>query len=154
MGELLQRITNQCLMEAGLRSTKTLRNASGPRSVRGCAYTTTTNTVISGADSTLSAAATQAMAMVLQELVANAVKCCAVSTPHGQVIVSWDHQPDGAAAASLRLLGARSAGRQQALMAVPVTVPTSFAVSSLASSVVRSTSCSDPTGALRYSDPS
>jgi two-component sensor histidine kinase/PAS domain-containing protein len=58
-------------------------------------YTTTTNTVISGPDITLSAAATQALAMVLQELVTNAVKYGSLSVPHGKVSVNWDRQ-DGA----------------------------------------------------------
>jgi two-component sensor histidine kinase len=66
-------------------------------------YTTTTNTVISGPDITLSAAATQAVAMVLQELVTNAVKYGALSTSHGRVIVSWDHQPDQDGAARLAI---------------------------------------------------
>jgi two-component sensor histidine kinase len=58
-------------------------------------YTTVTNTEISGPDITLSATATQAVAMVLQELVTNAVKHGSLSTPHGKVSVNWDRQ-DGA----------------------------------------------------------
>jgi two-component sensor histidine kinase len=53
-------------------------------------YTTRTNTVISGPDIMLSAAATQALAMVLQELVTNAVKYGSLSTPHGRVSVNWE----------------------------------------------------------------
>jgi two-component sensor histidine kinase len=53
-------------------------------------YTTTTNTVIGGPDITLSAAATQALAMVLQELVTNAVKYGSLSNTHGKVSVNWD----------------------------------------------------------------
>jgi PAS domain S-box-containing protein len=55
-------------------------------------YTTETNIVIGGADITLSAAATQAVAMVLQELVTNAVKYGSLSTPHGRVSVNWDRR--------------------------------------------------------------
>ena len=73
-------------------------------------YTTTTNTVINGTDITLSAAATQAVAMVLQELVTNAVKYGALSTSHGQVIVSWDHQPDRDGAARLAIAWQETGG--------------------------------------------
>ena len=55
-------------------------------------YTTETNTVISGPDITLSAVPTQALAMVLQELVTNAVKYGSLSTPYGKVSVNWDRR--------------------------------------------------------------
>jgi PAS domain S-box-containing protein len=64
-------------------------------------YTTDANMTISGADVMLSAAATQAVAMVLHELVTNAAKYGALSTAGGRVSVSWDHQPNENAAASL-----------------------------------------------------
>jgi two-component sensor histidine kinase len=73
-------------------------------------YTTAANTMINGPDITLPAAATQAVAMVLQELVTNAVKYGALSTSHGQVTVSWDHQPDRDVAARLAIAWRETGG--------------------------------------------
>jgi PAS domain S-box-containing protein len=64
-------------------------------------YTTNANTTIGGPDITLTAAATQAVAMVLQELVTNAMKYGALSTRDGRVSVTWDRRPGGDAAARL-----------------------------------------------------
>jgi PAS domain S-box-containing protein len=60
-------------------------------------YTTKTNIVISGPEITLTAVSTQALAMVLLELVTNAAKYGSLSTPHGRVSVNWDrrHSADG-----------------------------------------------------------
>jgi PAS domain S-box-containing protein len=62
-------------------------------------YTTKTNIVISGPDITLTEVSTEALAMVLQELVTNAAKYGSLSTPHGRVSVNWDrrHSADGLA---------------------------------------------------------
>jgi PAS domain S-box-containing protein len=53
-------------------------------------YTTEANTTISGPDVVLTAAQTQAVAMVIHELVTNAAKHGALSSPNGRVSVSWD----------------------------------------------------------------
>jgi len=54
---------------------------------------TDANTTIGGPHVTVPVAATLALAMVLHELVTNAAKYGALSTPHGRVEVNWDHGP-------------------------------------------------------------
>jgi PAS domain S-box-containing protein len=66
-------------------------------------YATDANTAISGSDVMLTAAATQALAMVLHELVTNAAKYGALSSPNGRVSVHWDRHSNGDAAASLTI---------------------------------------------------
>jgi PAS domain S-box-containing protein len=53
-------------------------------------YTTDANTTISGPEIVLTSAQTQAVAMVIHELVTNAAKHGALSSPDGSVSVSWD----------------------------------------------------------------
>jgi PAS domain S-box-containing protein len=53
-------------------------------------YATDSNTRINGPDVMLSAIETQALAMVIHELVTNAAKYGALSSPAGRVSVSWD----------------------------------------------------------------
>jgi PAS domain S-box-containing protein len=62
-------------------------------------YATDANVAVSGPDVMLSAAETQALAMVIHELVTNAAKYGALSTPSGSVSLDWDQMPgvDGAA---------------------------------------------------------
>jgi PAS domain S-box-containing protein len=72
-------------------------------------YTTETNIEIGGPEITLTAAATQALAMVLQELVTNAVKYGSLSTPHGKVSVNWGRR-DGADGAPRVVIAWRETG--------------------------------------------
>ncbi len=53
-------------------------------------YTTEANTTISGPDVMLTSAETQAVAVVMHELVTNAAKYGALSRPDGRVSVTWD----------------------------------------------------------------
>jgi PAS domain S-box-containing protein len=60
-------------------------------------YATAANMTIGGPDVVLGPTVTQAVAMALHELVTNAVKYGALSSPNGHVSVKWNRQPaDGA----------------------------------------------------------
>jgi PAS domain S-box-containing protein len=61
-------------------------------------YTTDANTTICGPDVMLTSAETQAVAMVIHELVTNAAKHGSLSSPNGRVSVSWDRTGTDAAA--------------------------------------------------------
>jgi PAS domain S-box-containing protein len=58
-------------------------------------YATDTNITISGTDIMLTAAAIQAVARVMHELVTNAAKYGALSIPGGHVSVNWDRKSNG-----------------------------------------------------------
>ncbi len=60
-------------------------------------YTTDANTTISGSEIMLTSRQTQAVAMVIHELVTNAAKHGALSSPKGSVSVSWDRTSANAA---------------------------------------------------------
>jgi PAS domain S-box-containing protein len=64
-------------------------------------YASGANITISGTDVMLSPVATQAVAMVLHELVTNAAKYGALSVPTGQVLVNWERRANGDDAANL-----------------------------------------------------
>jgi PAS domain S-box-containing protein len=59
---------------------------------------TDVNTTIGGPNITLPVAATPTLAMVLHELMTNAAKYGALSTPHGRVEVNWNRRPSEDAA--------------------------------------------------------
>jgi len=61
-------------------------------------YTTEANITICGPDIMLTSGQTQALAMVIHELVTNAAKHGALSSPDGSVSVSWHRTGNGAAA--------------------------------------------------------
>ncbi len=58
-------------------------------------YVGETSASVEGPDVLLTAEATQAMAIVLHELVTNASKYGALATPHGRISVRWEWQQDG-----------------------------------------------------------
>jgi PAS domain S-box-containing protein len=55
-------------------------------------YAADANTTVGGPNIALTVAATQALAMAFHELVTNAANYGALSTPHGRVEVSWNHE--------------------------------------------------------------
>ena len=67
-------------------------------------YATDGNTTIEGPDVRLNAAATEAMAMVLQELVTNAAKYGSLSIPGGRASVTWGSQRGADVAANLMIV--------------------------------------------------
>jgi two-component sensor histidine kinase len=72
-------------------------------------YTIEKNIAISGPDVSLSRTATEAVAMVLQELVTNAVKYGSLSTLCGKVLVNWERR-DGADGAQRMVIAWREIG--------------------------------------------
>jgi len=72
-------------------------------------YATTANTTIGGPDVTLTPTVTQAVAMALHELVTNAVKYGALSSPSGHVAVNW-HQPVDAESGRVKIEWRESGG--------------------------------------------
>ena len=73
-------------------------------------YATDANTATSGPDIALNAAATEALGMVLHELVTNAFKYGALSIPEGRISVSWEYQNSGDATLGLKVLWRETCG--------------------------------------------
>jgi len=74
-------------------------------------YATDANAKVSGPNIMLTAATTQALAMVLHELVTNAAKYGALSVPDGQVSVSWTN-PAGRDGTNLTITWRETGGAQ------------------------------------------
>jgi two-component sensor histidine kinase len=79
-------------------------------------YTTDANATISGPDVTLTSAQTQALAMVIHELVTNAAKHGALSSLDGKVSVRWDRI--GADAAAFLTITWRELGGESTVVPV------------------------------------
>ena len=73
-------------------------------------YTTNANIMMGGPDVMLSAAETQSVAMVIHELVTNAAKYGALSTPDGRVSVTWSRRLDGDGSTTLVIMWCESGG--------------------------------------------
>jgi len=73
-------------------------------------YATDANMAISGPDIALNAAATEALGMVLHELVTNASKYGALSIPEGRVSVSWECRNSDDAMFGLKILWRETCG--------------------------------------------
>jgi PAS domain S-box-containing protein len=82
-------------------------------------YATGANVTVSGPNIMLSVAATQALAMVLHELVTNAAKYGALSTPNGRVSVSWEQSSGNGAGETVTIAWRESGG-------APVVSPSRF----------------------------
>jgi PAS domain S-box-containing protein len=107
-------------------------------------HATGTNVTIHGPNITLSAATSQALAMVIHELVTNAVKFGALSTPGGQVSISWEASPGGDGRADLAVEWREIGGP-------PVTKPTQ---SGYGSSLIRELIPYELGGAVQFAfDP-
>jgi PAS domain S-box-containing protein len=94
----------------GIRLTDIVRHQLAP-------YASDANTTTGGPEITLTAAASEALGMVLHELVTNASKYGALSIPAGRVSVSWECWNSGEAATSLMIVWRETGGP-------PVSAPT------------------------------
>jgi two-component sensor histidine kinase len=86
-------------------------------------YATDANATIFGKDVMLSSQATEAMAMVVHELVTNAVKYGALSIPGSRISISWDRRLNGGAATDLSSYGASWMAHQLRLQSNLGTAP-------------------------------
>ncbi|MEH2499770.1 PAS domain S-box-containing protein [Bradyrhizobium sp. AZCC 1678] len=82
-------------------------------------YATDANTTTNGPDITLTAAASEALGMVLHELVTNASKYGALSIPDGRVSVSWECGNSDDTATSVMIVWRETGGP-------PVSAPTQY----------------------------
>jgi NO-binding membrane sensor protein with MHYT domain/two-component sensor histidine kinase len=73
-------------------------------------YMSDRNVMVDGPDVVLTADATQALAMVLHELVTNAAKYGALSVARGQVFVQWGYRSDGSAQGTLTIAWQETGG--------------------------------------------